>query len=57
MRVAEFGAANPAYAINITTGLQARAKARNTSALSEAGIATLPRYMPQLERYSYANVK
>jgi hypothetical protein len=50
-----FNQQNPQYRIDPIAGLQARAKARATADIT--GIATLPRYLPQLERYSYANVK
>ena len=51
-----FNSQNPQYKIDVAAGLAARAKARSTAALSEAGIATQPRYLPQLDRYKYANV-
>jgi hypothetical protein len=52
-----FNLANPAYAIDVAAGMAARARARQTAAFSEAGIATLPRYLPLLDQYKYANVK
>jgi len=55
--VMNFNTTNPQYRIDVGGGMAARAKARAVGALSEAGIDTLPRYLPLLDRYSYANVK
>lgn len=52
-----FSAKHPEMRIDVSAGLQARAKARAVAASNPAGIATLPRYLPTLDRYSYANVK
>ncbi len=55
--IAEFNATNPQYAIEVGSGLRARAKARAVAEASGTGIATTPRYLPTLDRYSYANTK
>lgn len=52
-----FSAAHPEMAIDVGAGLQSRARARAVAAVNPAGIATLPRFLPTLDRYSYANVK
>jgi hypothetical protein len=55
--IAAFNAQNPQYAINSAAGLKARAKARAVADTTGAGIAALPRYLPLLDQYSYANTK
>lgn len=50
-----FNEQNPAYSIDISAGLRLRAKQRATAEITD--IPTLPRYLPTLDRYSYANVK
>lgn len=52
-----FNQTNPQYRIDVAAGMASRAKARATAAYSDADIATLPRYLPLLDRYSYANTK
>jgi len=52
-----FNEQNPAFRIDLAAGLALRAKERAVAGVTEADIATLPRYLPQLNRYSYANVK
>jgi hypothetical protein len=51
--IAEFSAINPQYAIDVGGGLKARAKARAVADFTDSGIATLPRYLPLLDRYSF----
>jgi hypothetical protein len=55
--VMQFNMQNPQLRIDASAGLALRAKERATAASSEADIATLPRYLPMLNRYSYANIK
>lgn len=55
--IMEFGNQNPQYRIDLAAGLAARAKARATAAMTDSDIATLPRYLPTLDRYSYANTR
>jgi len=56
-RIAAFNAANPHDRISPQDALRSRAQAREVAATSGTGIATLPRYLPNLERYSYAVTK
>jgi hypothetical protein len=57
LAMSEFSAKNPEHAPDLDAALRSRAKARATAEASDATIATLPKYLPQLDRYSYANVK
>jgi len=52
-----FNQTNPQYRIDVGSGMALRAKARAVAEATDADIATLPRYLPTLDRYSYANVK
>lgn len=51
----QFNTQNPQYRIDPIAGLKLRAKQRATADITE--IPTLPRYLPTLERYGYANVR
>jgi len=53
--VMRFNEQNPQYRIDIGSGLRLRTKQRTTAEVAD--IPTLPRYLPILDRYSYANVK
>jgi hypothetical protein len=55
--VMQFNAQNPQLKIDVGVGLSMRAKGRATAASSDSDIAALPRYLPMLSRYSYANIK
>jgi len=53
--VLAFNTQNPQFRIDVGSGMSARAKARAVADISGTDIATLPRYLPLMERYSYAN--
>jgi len=55
--VLEFNNQNPQYRIDLAAGRSARAKARAVASMTDSDIATLPRYLPLLDRYSYANTR
>jgi hypothetical protein len=55
--VLAFNTQNPQFRIDVGSGMSARAKARAVVDISGTDIATLPRYLPLMERYSYANTK
>ncbi len=55
--IMEFNNQNPQYRIDLAAGLAARAKARAVASMTDSDIATLPRYLPVLERYNYANTR
>jgi hypothetical protein len=52
--VQTFNEKNPQYRIHPQQALRARAKARGVAEVSGTDIETLPRYLPLLDRYSYA---
>jgi hypothetical protein len=52
-----FSQQNPLHAIDIAAGMQSRAKARAVASMNEAGIAASPRYLPLLDKYSFANTR
>ena len=52
--VQAFNEKNPQYRIHPQQALRARAKARGVAEVSGTDIETLPRYLPLLDRYSYA---
>jgi hypothetical protein len=52
-----FSQAHPEMAIDVAAGLNARARARATAEMSVSGIAAAPRYLPTLEKYSFANTR
>jgi len=56
-RVMVFNETNPQYRIDIGAGMAARARARTVADTSGVDIATLPRYLPLLQRYNFANTK
>jgi len=49
-----FSQQNPEHAIDIAAGLKARQKAQAVATMNEAGIAAPPRYLPLLDKYSFA---
>lgn len=53
--VMAFSEQNPQYRIDIAAGLRMRAQQRATAGVAD--IPTLPRYLPTLDRYNYANTK
>jgi hypothetical protein len=55
--VMNFNMQNPNLRIDAASGLALRAKERGVAASSDTDIAALPRYLPMLNRYSYANTK
>lgn len=55
--IAQFNAQNPQYKIDVAAGLTARAKARAVADTTGSDIAALPRYLPLLERYNFANTR
>lgn len=54
--ILKFNRKNPQYRIEPQRGLQARAKERAVAGLSDTGIATLPKYLPTLDKYKFANI-
>lgn len=56
-RYREFAAKNPLYAGDPGAGLQQRAKNRAVGELSGTGIPAATRYLPELQRYQFANVR
>jgi len=52
-----FSQQNPQYAIDVASGMKARAASRATANVAEAAIATSPRYLPLLQQYSFANTR
>jgi len=51
--VQKFNMKNPQDSIDLESALNSRATARAVAAASGSDIATLPRYLPSLDRYSY----
>jgi hypothetical protein len=52
-----FNMQNPALHIDPAAGMMLRAKQRAIAGATESDIPALPRYLPQLDRYSFANIK
>lgn len=55
--VMEFNRAHPQYKIDPKRALETRAKARGVAEVSGTDITTLPRFLPLLEKYRYANTQ
>ena len=56
-RIIEFNAAHPQFRVDVGAGLAARAKERAVADITGSDIATLPRYLPLLDKYSFANTR